>query len=136
VSLSIEAGYQQSKFSEDTWSMEMRPIVDKQLGRWYFSFNPVFEKSFKGQNSSQGFEFAPSAKLSYDVTDVVALGVEYYGGLGTVGAPDSLDNQEHTIYPAVDLNLSPDWEFNFGVGFGLTRVSDNLIFKLILGYRF
>src|SRR5882672_1557902 len=39
VSLSLEAGYQKREFSEDDWSLEIRPIVDKQLGRFYFSFN-------------------------------------------------------------------------------------------------
>src|SRR5438105_4691849 len=30
VSLSTELGYQQRKFSEDTWTWELRPIIDKQ----------------------------------------------------------------------------------------------------------
>jgi hypothetical protein len=38
--------------------------------------------------------------------------------------------------PMRNLNLSPDWEFNFGVGFGLTRATDDLVVKLILGRRF
>lgn len=44
LSLSTEIGYQRREFSEDTWSWELRPIVDKQLGRWYFAVNPAFEK--------------------------------------------------------------------------------------------
>ena len=36
----------------------------------------------------------------------------------------------------VDLDLGPKWEFNAGVGFGLTPSSDRLIVKMILGYRF
>ena len=35
-----------------------------------------------------------------------------------------------------DLNLSPDWELNFGLGFGLTEATDRLIVKMILGRRF
>jgi len=136
VSLSTEVGYQQSKFSEDTWTWEIRPIIDKQLGRWYFAVNPAFEKSLKGPNSSQGYGFAPAAKISFDVTKVIAAGVEYYGSLGPVGHFDTWNNQEHQIFPAIDLNVSPDWEINFGVGFGLTPSTDRLIFKLILGCRF
>ena len=34
----------------------------------------------------------------------------------------------------VDLDLGPKWEFNAGVGFGLTPSSDRLIVKMILGY--
>lgn len=136
LSLSTEIGYQQRQFSEDTWTWEIRPIIDKQWGPWYFAFNPALEKSLKGVNSSRGFEFAPAVKISYDITKVVAGGVEYYGSLGPVGALDTFGNQQHQIFPAVDLNFSPDWEFNFGVGVGLTHSTDHLIFKMILGYRF
>jgi hypothetical protein len=136
LSLSTEIGYQRSSFSEDTWTWELRPIIDKQWGRWYLSFNPVFEKSLQGLNSSGGWDFSPSAKLSFDVTKVVAIGVEYYCSLGPVGHLNPWNEQQHQIFPALDLNLSPNWEFNFGVGFGLTPSTDNLIVKLILGYRF
>jgi hypothetical protein len=136
VSLSAEAGYQQRTFSEDTWSLELRPIIDKQWGPWYASLNPAFERSLAGRNASRGFEFAPDAKLSFDFTKVITGGVEYYSSLGPVMGLDSFGNQEHYIFPALDLNLSPKWEFNFGVGFGLNHSSDHLIVKLILGRRF
>jgi hypothetical protein len=52
LSLSLEAGYQQRAFSTDTWTLEIRPILDKQLGPWYLSFNPVFERSLQGASVS------------------------------------------------------------------------------------
>jgi hypothetical protein len=136
LSLSTEIGYQRSSFSEDTWTWEIRPVIDKQWKRWYFSINPAFEKSLHGLNSSQGFGFAPSAKISFDLTKVVAVGAEYYASLGPVGDFSSWEQQQHQIFPVIDLNLSPKLEFNFGVGFGLTQSTDNLIVKLILGYQF
>jgi hypothetical protein len=136
VSLSTEIGYQQPQYSEDTWTWEIRPIFDKQIGRWYASFNGAFEKSIRGLNASQGWDFSPAFKLSFDVTKVVAVGFEYYGDLGVVGDFGPTIEQQHTLFPALDLNFSPDWEFNFGVGFGLTHATDNLIVKLILGRRF
>ncbi len=54
VSLSNEIGYQRRKFSADTWTWEIRPIIDKQIGRWYLSFNPSFDRSFHGENVHQG----------------------------------------------------------------------------------
>ena len=136
VSLSVEIGYQQRKFSGDTWSVEIRPIIDRQWGRWYASFNPTLEKSLKGLNSAAGFEFTPNAKVSYDLTKVVTVGVEYYGSLGPVTHFDSGGDQEHLIMPAIDLNFSPDWELNCGVGVGVTHSTDHLILKLIVGRRF
>lgn len=136
VSLSTEVGYQRRSFSEDTWTWELRPIIDKQWKRWYFAINPALEKSLKGLNSSQGFGFAPSAKIGFDLTKQVTVGAEYYASLGTITDFGPLPQEQHQIFPTIDLNLSPRFEFNFGVGFGLTRSTDDLIVKLILGYQF
>lgn len=136
LSLSTEVGYQRRSFSEDTWTWELRPIIDKQWRRWYFAFNPAFEKSLRGLNSNRGWGFSPSAKISFDLTKVIAVGAEYYNSIGTLDGFGSWSDQQNQIFPTIDLNLSPDWEFNFGVGFGLTRSTDGLIVKLILGYRF
>jgi len=38
--------------------------------------------------------------------------------------------------PAIDLNFSPKWECNFGVGVGLNHSTDHLLLKLILGRKF
>jgi len=136
LSLSTEVGYQSRNYSEDTWSWEIRPIIDKQIGRWYFSINPAFEKSLAGENSAGGFEFAPSAKISYELAEPIAIGVEYYAGLGSVAHLNSSSEQQHQIFPVIDLNVSPAWAITFGVGVGLTRSTDHLIMKLILGRRF
>ena len=38
--------------------------------------------------------------------------------------------------PAVDIDFGKRWEFNFGVGIGVTQATDHLLIKTILGYRF
>ena len=136
LSLSTELGYQRRAFSEDPWVWELRPIIDQQSGRWYVALNPALEKSLHGEHSSEGFELAPSAKLSFDLTKRVTVGAEYYSALGRLSHLSRWNEQEHQIMPVLDLNLSPDWEFNFGVGFGLTRSTDDLLVKLIVGRRF
>ena len=40
------------------------------------------------------------------------------------------------VFVVTDLNVSPDWEINFGVGIGATSATDHLIVKAILGRRF
>ncbi len=136
VSISQEIGYQRRQFSEDTWTYELRPIVDKQLGRWYFAFNPAFEKAIHGPGVHEGFVFSPNFKVSYDITKKVAGGFEYYGSLGPVDNLYPISQQQQQFFPAIDLNLSPKWEINFGLGVGVTRSTDHLIAKMILGYRF
>jgi hypothetical protein len=136
VSLSTEIGYQRRSYSTDTWTWEIRPIVDKQLGAWYLAFNPAVDRSFHGLEVPKGVTFAPNVKVSYDVTKQVALGVEYYGVLGSITGFDPLRDQQQAVFPTIDLNLSPNWEFNFGVGIGLTGGTDHLLVKMILGRRF
>jgi hypothetical protein len=136
VSLSNEIGYQRRQFSQDTWTWEMRPIVDQKLGRWYWSLNPTFDRSFHGPGVNQGMVFSPNFKFSYDFTPKIAGGLEYYGSVGPATGFDPVSQQQHQIFPTVDLNLAPQWEINFGVGVGVTRSTDHLIAKLILGYRF
>jgi len=136
VSLSMEGGYQKRDYSEDDWSLEIRPIIDKQWGNLYLSLNPTFDKSFHGLNKNEGFVFSPNFKAAYNVTKVTALGVEYYGSLGPLNNLPPAQSQEHQLFLAVDLEWSPDWEFNAGYGWGFTSSTDNGIFKVILGYRF
>src|SRR5215471_18395646 len=136
LSLSNEVGYQRRQFSEDTWTWEMRPILDKKLGRWYLSFNPTIDKSIHGLNAAKGWEFSPNAKVSYDFSKVVSGGLEYYGALGPITGLDPLAEQQQQFFPSIDLNVAPEWELNFGVGWGATRSTDHLIIKGIIGRRF
>jgi hypothetical protein len=115
VSLSSEFGYIRPRFSEEKWTWEIRPIIDKEMGRWYVSFNPAVETRF---------EFSPALNVKYDATPLIAAGIEYYGGSST-----------QQIFPSIDLNFSPEWEFNAGVGFGLTKATDRTIVKVIVGRR-
>jgi hypothetical protein len=136
VSLSLEFGYQRYRFSPDTWTLEIRPIVDKQIGKMYLAFNPVFDRSFHGPGVSQGLTFSPNFKAGWDFTKKINGGLEYYGSLGPITGFDPLRDQQQQIVPAIDLNLSPKWEFNFGVGVGVTQGTDHLLIKMILGRRF
>jgi hypothetical protein len=136
LSISNEIGWQRAEFSPDTWTWEIRPIVDKKIDKWYLAFNPTFDKSFHGPSKSKGYDFSPNFKFSYDVTKKVAAGVEYYGAYGPVTGFDPLREQQQQIIPAVDLDFGKNWEFNFGVGVGVTQATDHLLIKAILGYRF
>jgi hypothetical protein len=136
VSLSLEAGYQRAIFSADTWTLEIRPIVDKQIGPWYLAFNPAANRSFHGPSVSQGLVFEPGVKVGYNFTKKVAGGFEYYGSTGPITGFDPIGEQEQQFVPAIDLDLNPDWEFNFGIGVGVTHDTDHLLIKMILGRRF
>jgi hypothetical protein len=136
VSVSTEIGYQRPEYSTDTWTQEIRPIIDKQIGRWYMAVNPSIEISYHGQNANKPPGFSPNATVGYDFTRQINGAIEYYGSLGPVTGFDPLYQQMHQIFPAINLNVSPKWEINFGAGVGLTRSTDHLIAKCIIGRRF
>jgi len=136
VSLSTEIGYQRPVYSLDTWTWEIRPIVDKAIDRWYFAFNPALERTWHGPDVHQGLGFAPAAKISYDFSKQISGGVEYYADYGSLTQFDSFREQQQQFFAATDLNVSPKWEINFGVGIGVTAATDHLIIKGILGRHF
>jgi hypothetical protein len=136
LSLSAEAGYQRAAYSPDTWTMELRPVIDKQLGRWYLSFNPTVGRAFHGPGVSEGVVFSPNVKVGYDLSRKVNGGFEYYGSLGPITGFDPIHHQQQQLFAVTDLNLSEKWEFNFGIGVGVTGSTDHLILKMIVGRRF
>jgi hypothetical protein len=74
--------------------------------------------------------------VSFDFTKKIAGGLEYYGSLGSVTGFSPWTQQHHQFFPSIDLDVSPKWEINFGVGYDVSNPSDRLIVKFILGRRF
>jgi hypothetical protein len=75
-------------------------------------------------------------KVSFDFTKKITGGFEYYGAFGPVSQFDPISQQSQQIFPVIDLNVSPNWEFNFGAGVDVSNSSDHLIVKCIVGRRF
>jgi len=136
VSLSFEGGFVKKGYDPDIWTLEIRPIVDKQIGPVYLAINPVLDLTFQGADAGRGVIFAPDFKFSYQIGKIWAPGIEYYGSLGPVTGFDPGPVQQHQLFIAVDADFDPRWEFNAGYGFGLTPSIDKSIFKIILGRRF
>lgn len=136
VSLSFELGFNQPEFEVNTRTLEIRPILERQEGRFYLSINPDFSKALRGPDSGAGIEFEPGVKVAWDVTPKIAAGIEYYAATGVITNFERLHDQHHMIFPTLDLNVSPDWELNFAVGRGLTGSSEQWVIKSIVGYKF
>jgi hypothetical protein len=135
LSLSMEIGYQKPAYSNDTWSLEIRPIIDKQWGNLYISFNPTFGISLQSRYNSSVPTFEPNVKLSYAIFKNAAFGIEYYGDLGPVNQFDQGKEQNHALFIAYDMLNNAKWELNIGAGFGLTPATDPFVFKIITGRK-
>jgi hypothetical protein len=133
VSISQEFGWAQTKYSADDWTYELRPIVDKEMGRFYAAFNPVLGKSLHGPASAEPFEFTPQGQIGFDATPKVNLALEYYGAWGTTKALAPTAGQSHQLFYALNYDFGPEWEFNVAYGAGLKN-ADNIV-KMIIGRR-
>ena len=135
ASLSIEFGFFRPHSDSDfVWQGEIRPIIDKTFGNWYFSFNPNMDFAVSGDDKQIGL--APQLKSVYTIKEKVGVGMEYYTLLGSFKKILPGKQQEHLLGPVIDFYFHPDIEFNFGYFFGLTPGSDQSVFKLLLGRRF
>ncbi len=76
VSLSQEIGYQRRYFSADTWTWEIRPIIDQRLGRIYWAVNVALVKTLSGEHVHDGWDVGPTGKISVDLTEKIACGLE------------------------------------------------------------
>jgi hypothetical protein len=135
VSISQEFGWARTKYSADDWTYELRPIIDKEMGRFYVGINPVLGKSLHGPASAEPFEFTPQALASVDVAPKINVALEYYGALGTTKRLESFGNQGQQLFYALNYDFGPDWEFNLAYGAGLTAFTEKSMVKMIVGRR-
>jgi hypothetical protein len=135
ASISLELGYIRPDVNSPyVMDGELRPIIDKTFGNWYFSLNPNVAFNLTGPDKF--FGVGPQFKTVYNVHQKFGLGIEYYATLGTFKKIFPLTTEEHLLGPIFDLYSSSKWEMQTGFLFGLTPGSNQQVFKLIVGRRF
>jgi hypothetical protein len=132
----IELDYMRRAAEENPLSLELRPIVEKRLGPLLVVVDLVFEKPFNGPGTHKGMTFAPSGEITYDLFRWLTPAVEYYSDMGAIEHLPGIKHQQHFIVPALNFDLIPQLELNLGVGFGLTRASNGVFLKSIVGWTF
>ncbi|HVZ48886.1 MAG TPA: hypothetical protein VG916_08890 [Gemmatimonadaceae bacterium] len=138
LSLSTEFGPTDRKFDPSEFGIEVRPIVDQEIGKFYWAFNPNVEWSMKGPEAGKGVDgmnFNPSIKLAWKLDPRYSAGVEYYGTTGTLSRMSPSGEQDHMLYPSLDFFLDPNYELNVGYGVRIGGSGDENIFKVIFGRR-
>jgi hypothetical protein len=120
-------------YDRDRYGGEVRPIVAWEDEHWLFAFNPILDFSFASGDFGEGPAFEPCA-MARRKLGPIALGVEYYAGLGPISHPLPWSGEDEYVYETLDLISLPRVEVNFGVGEGLSAASSDLVAKLNLGY--
>jgi len=118
------------QFDDNELELELRPIIEKDIGRWSLIVDPIFEKPiFLGPDKNKGFEFGYASAVYYRWMRYLSPGVEFYGAPGNIDDNDPLNAQQHYIFAVAWGKLPHGIEYNLGPGFGLTRGSDRVIMK-------
>jgi hypothetical protein len=121
------------QFDDDPLELELRPIIERDMGRFSMVLDPKFEKPFfTGPNKDKGFKFGYANGLYYRWIRYLSPGIEFYGSVGYLDDTDPLSAQQHYIFPVIWGELPHGIEYNLGPGFGLTRGSDHIIMKFNL----
>lgn len=137
LSLSAEIGFPQLQYEPNHVTLEIRPIIDKTIGRWKFDINPIVTFAFHGPEANQGMGLEPEGMIAYEIIpDQLRLMLEYYTALGPAHHVLPTDEQVHLVYPKIEYAFSDFFVVNAGVGTGLTNASDALTWALRLTFNF
>ena len=105
--------------------VELRPILEKHLGRLEMDVNPVATHVFTHHS---GWVFEPAARMGWEAADLITPSLEYYGSLSN--APT------HQLYLGADLHLPKHITWNLGLGFGITDNGSRVIWKSRMEFEF
>jgi len=130
--INFELSYEMPKFAQTRWGLEIRPIIGVRNADYEFIVNPIVDVGFGRYGEA---DFAPAARVARKLKDDLFVGLEYYADFGRIGAFSPLAEQQHTLFAVTDFKVG-DVDIDFGVGYGLTRASDRLVVKTIIGYAF
>jgi len=132
----LELDYMRRAAEDNPLTLEMRPILQSTFGRFTLIGNFPFTKPFRGPTTHKGVQFSPSGEIDYRLFNWFTPALEYYGDMGPLSSLPGVQRQQHFIVPAANFDFLPQLELNLGVGVGLTRTSNGLFLKSIVGWTF
>lgn len=128
---------------KDYEELELRLILEKDVGAFTVDFNPIFEKKTSGPESSEGVELNYALGVYYSNNEeglfftknlMIKPGIEFYGKMGEIADLKAFSDQSHYVFPTVDIFIGQRLQWHAGIGFGLTDVSDKVTLKSITSF--
>jgi hypothetical protein len=126
--LNFELSYNTPHWEPSRFSGEIRPIIGAHLGQFDLIVNPILDTDFNGLGK---LDFAPAARVAYNLSKKVAVAIEEYADFGPLQHFRPAGAQSQTLFGVLDYGSSGNG-IEFGVGKGLTRASDSCVLKLML----
>ena len=130
--VNFEFSINNRSWDENRITSEIRPIIGWHLKPWDIIVNPILDTAYDGVKN---LEFAPAARLAYNVSDKWAVAVEEYADYGPLHQFAGANDQPHQIYGVIN-HATKFMDIEAGVGVGVTSASDKLTFKLLLSKDF
>ncbi|HLZ00983.1 MAG TPA: hypothetical protein VKR55_02390 [Bradyrhizobium sp.] len=126
--INFEFSFNSRHWDPNRSTSEIRPIIGWHLGKFDFIINPILDNSWQGFNQ---LDFAPSARLAYNVSKTWAVAAEVYSDYGVIKHFLPFEQQQHQLFGVIDYR-SELVNIEAGVGFGLTSASDRMVVKLMV----
>lgn len=110
-------------------------------GKWEFGYaaglSYIVYESAGGEQEEEKAERGKSASNSWAL-EKLALGIEFYGGLGDSERGLTFDPDKTQQYAGINLEAEFANRLHFGIGgaFGLTDDSEDALLRLVAGYEF
>jgi len=126
--VNFEFSWNQAQWDPNRHTGEIRPIIGYRFANGIsFTFNPIVDNSYKGFSR---LEFVPATRLDYAIDKTWTIAAEEYDDFGPLRGFLPAGEQFHQLWAVADYNGEPI-SVEAGIGFGLTRSTDNLAFKVM-----
>jgi len=121
---------------KDSEELEVKLILEKDVGFWTLDLNPTFEKKVSGEGVKEDTEFNLAAGVYYRGLPWIQPGLEYYAKYGELRDFNLREEQPHTLFATLDLFFKKRYHLHTGIGMGLSEAADNFIWKTIFSVEF
>lgn len=109
----------------DKDAVELRIILEKQLGNWDFRLNPIVEKVLNSTPDEEDLEVELAAGIYKQTSEKLSLGLEYYIGAGETSSPVKMDSEPRYAVPVIDYEVKEGIAVHAGYAIGLSDSSDD-----------
>lgn len=127
----FEVGRVDRRLDLNPWNAELKAIWGIRRGPWTLAANGNLDWVVSGPGP-RPTTFEADAKLSYQLHEGFAVGVETYNDLGGGRDFGRLSSGDQRLFLVVDKSLGR-WDLNLGTGYGFGRPQDEWILKAIIG---
>jgi len=136
VDLGLYAEVEFPRRDDNDAELELRGIIEKDLGKWTLDVNPIFEKVLKGVEKNEGWELQYAASVIYRLDERWHPRLDFFGDFGLLRDFEGRDEQKHLISPAVDIMFGHGLSASIGVAYGQTKASEQQLVRTRIEWEF